>query len=105
MRQYVGAGFTPTDDVKAICQKDYSNGGIFFHTPEELESIRSVNFRGRSKEENFMEMAGYLFELGYDLSLSGKYNASLSPGFEGCGLRRNNMVDETERSERSRIPL
>ena len=52
-----------------------------------------------------MEMAGYLFELGYDLSLSGKYIASLSPGFEGCGLKRNDLVGKTERSERSWIPL
>ena len=59
---------------------------MFLYTKEEIESIRSVNFCGRSKDENLLEMVGYLFELGYDLALSHKCNVSESPGFEGCGL-------------------
>ena len=51
-----------------------------------MELIEKVNFSGRSKDEKFMEMVGYLFELGYDLALSHNYNVSRSPGFEGCGL-------------------
>ena len=86
LQQFVGAGFQPMANVMAICQKDCSDGGVFLFTKDEVESIRRVNFRGRSKEENCMEMVGYLFELGYDLALSRKYNVSQSPGFEGCGL-------------------
>jgi len=84
--QYVGASFDPTNEVMAICQKDYGDGGIFFYTEEERELVRNVNFRGRTKDEGFMEMVGYLFELGYDVALDRRANVSLSPGFEGCGL-------------------
>ena len=86
LTQYVGAGFNPTVGVKAICPKDYCNGGVFLYTKVEQEAIRRVNFWGKSKEENFMEMVSYLFELGNDLALSHKYNVLESPGFKGCGL-------------------
>jgi hypothetical protein len=33
-----------------------------------------------------MQMAAYLFELGYELALSHKDDLSDSPGFESCGL-------------------
>lgn len=33
-----------------------------------------------------MQMAAYLFELGYELALARRDNVSDSPGFEGCGL-------------------
>ena len=45
-----------------------------------------ILFSGRSKKENFMEMVGHLFELGYDLALSPRSNTPESPAFEGCGL-------------------
>ena len=86
LTQYVGAEFYPTVGVKAIFPKDYSDGGVFLYTNVEQEAIRRVNFWGKSKEENFVEMVSYLFELGNDLALSHKYNVSESPGFEGCGL-------------------
>ena len=87
LRQFVGAAFSWTGDVKDMFQKDYGNGGIFGYTKEDMDNIQRVNFRGRSNEEKFIEMVGYLFELGYELALSRKYNVSQSPGFEGCGLR------------------
>ena len=37
-------------------------------------------------EQNYMQMAAYLFELGYKLALACRDNVSNSPGFEGCGL-------------------
>ncbi len=33
-----------------------------------------------------MQMAAYLFELGYELALARKDDVSDSPGFESCGL-------------------
>jgi len=33
-----------------------------------------------------MQMAAYLFELGYEFALARRDNVSDSPGFEGCGL-------------------
>jgi hypothetical protein len=33
-----------------------------------------------------MQMAAYLFELGYELALARRDNVPDSPGFEGCGL-------------------
>ena len=36
----------------------------------------------------YMQMAAYLFELGYDLALAKIDNVSQNPGFEGCGLRK-----------------
>ena len=43
---------------------------------------------GKSGEQKYMQMAAYLFELGYDLALAKIDNVSESPGFEGCGLRK-----------------
>ncbi len=37
-------------------------------------------------EQNYMQMAAYLFELGYKLASARRDNVSDSPGFEGCGL-------------------
>ncbi len=34
----------------------------------------------------FMEMAAYLFEIGYNLAISLSNNVSDSPGLKGCGL-------------------
>ena len=89
--QYVGAGFDLTNaetanEITSLCSKNYGDGGILLYTDVEQLSIRGVNFRGRSKDENFIEMVGYLFELGYDLALSHRYNVSRSPGFKNCGV-------------------
>jgi hypothetical protein len=37
-------------------------------------------------KQKYMQMAAYLFELGYELALACRDNVSDSPGFEGCGL-------------------
>ena len=71
------------NDVRRV---DWGDVTVFLYTKVEQEAIRRVNFWGKSKEENFMEMVGYLFELGNNLALSQKYNVSESPGYEGCGL-------------------
>ena len=53
LTQYVGAGFYLTVGVKAICPKDYSDGGVFLYTKVEQEAIRRVNFRGKVKGGEF----------------------------------------------------
>ena len=41
---------------------------------------------GASFKEKQLRMAGYLFELVYDLLISPRDNVSESPGFESCGV-------------------
>jgi hypothetical protein len=41
---------------------------------------------GKTGDQNYMQMAAYLFELGYKLALARKDDVSNSPGFESCGM-------------------
>ena len=68
--------------------RDIKDGGVFTYSSTERAYIESANFPGKSGHQKYMEMAAYLFETGYELCLSWKYNASESPGFEGCGMRK-----------------
>ncbi len=56
------------------------------YTKEEVKWISNLNFRGKTGEQKYMQMAAYLFELGYELALARKDNVSDSPGFQSCGL-------------------
>jgi hypothetical protein len=81
---YIGVYFPQVTSPGRFSAKD----GLFEHTEDEAKWIESRNFSGKSKEDKYMQMAAYLFELGYDLALAPNNNVSDSPGFEGCGLRR-----------------
>jgi len=65
-----------------------ARNGLLEHTEDEAKWIESRDFSGKSKEDKYMQMAAYLFELGYDLALAPNNNVSDSPGFESCGLKR-----------------
>jgi len=55
---------------------------------QNLTLVNSTNFRGTTNlKEKQLHMAGYLFELCYDLTLSAAEDLSQSPGFETCGLK------------------
>lgn len=75
----------PTD-CSIPFDKDYSEGGLFFYTAKEKQHIERTKFPGKTGVLNFMEMAAYLFEIGYDVAISRRHNVSGSPGIEGCGL-------------------
>ena len=62
------------------------SGELLIFTEEEEKWISALNFRGKTGEKKYMQMAAYLFELGYELALARRDNVSDSPGFEGCGL-------------------
>ena len=48
-----------------------------------LERVAAINFPGSlTLAEKQLHMAGYLFELVYDLVISPRDNVSRSPGFE-----------------------
>jgi hypothetical protein len=81
---YVGVCFTYENIPGCFSGKH----GLLEHTAEEEEWISNINFQGKSGEQKYMQMAAYLFELGYDLALAKVDNVSQSPGFEGCGLRK-----------------
>jgi hypothetical protein len=84
LQAYVGVCFTYENIPGCFSGKH----GLLEHTAEEEEWISNINFLGKSGEQKYMQMAAYLFELGYDLALAKIDNVSESPGFEGCGLRK-----------------
>jgi hypothetical protein len=45
-----------------------------------------LHLNRKTGERKIMQMVTYMFELGYDLSLTLRDNVSDSPGFEGSGL-------------------
>jgi hypothetical protein len=55
------------------------------YTREEEKWISNLNFRGKTGDQKYMQMAAYLFELGYELALARKDDVSDSPGFKSCG--------------------
>ena len=81
---FVGIGFLRSDfeAVKVICSDD-PTVGLLNWPKGALERIGAVKFAGCSTlEEKQLHMAGYLFELVYDLMISPTDNVSRSPGFE-----------------------
>ena len=79
---YVGVGFLAEYPPGCFMK----SGGLLIFTEEEEKWISALNFRGKTGGEKYIQMAAYLFELGYELALARRDNVSDSPGFEGCGL-------------------
>ncbi len=61
-------------------------GWLLIFTEEKEKWISALNFRGKMVKQKYMQMAAYLFELGYNLALACRDDVFDSPGFEGCGL-------------------
>jgi len=59
---------------------------MLIYMTEEEKWISNLNFRGQKGDQKYMQMATYLFELGYKLALARKDDVSDSSGFESCGL-------------------
>ena len=79
---YVGVGYSV--DCPPGCFS--KSGGMLMYTREEEKWIRNLNFWGKMGDKKYMQMAAYLFELGYKLALARKDDVSDSPGFKSCGL-------------------
>jgi hypothetical protein len=80
----VGFEYSKEDTVAALCS-DYTQGGVLSWSPEKLASIEKASFSGaKTLREKQLRMAGYAFELLYDLMISPSANASQNPGFESC---------------------
>ncbi len=79
---YVGVGIL--EDYPLGC---FSRaGGLLIFMEEEEKWISTLNFWGKAGKQKYMQMAAYLFELGYELALACRDNVSNSPEFEGWGL-------------------
>ena len=85
---YVGVGYSV--DCPPGCFS--KSGGMLMYTREEEKWISNLNFWGKTGDQKYMQMAAYLFELGYELALARKDDVSDSPGFESCGLIFNKTV-------------
>jgi hypothetical protein len=85
---YVGVGFL-ADYPPGCFSKE---GGLLIFMEEEGKWTSALIFWGKTGKQKYMQMAAYLFELGYELALARRDNVSDSLGFEGCGL----IFDKTE---------
>ena len=79
---YGGVGFSVECPLGCFS----TSGGLLMFIKEEDQWISNLNFWGKTGNHKNMQMAVYLFELGYKLALARKDNVSDSPGFEACGL-------------------
>ena len=86
LHQYVAAGFEQTDTSLKLFREDYEAGGLFRWTSTEIDLVRHTNISGDGELCKFAAVAGYGFELCYDLAISLRDNVSESPGFESFGL-------------------
>ena len=84
LSQFVAIGFDVNNDEHGkIITGELENGGLFSYTNEEKRKIDSCNMRGRGTTMlKRIDIVAYLFELGYDLSISPADNVSQNPGFE-----------------------
>jgi hypothetical protein len=61
---YIGVGFSAEYPPGCFSK----SGGLLMFTKEEKKWIRDLNFRGKMGNHKNMQMAAYLFELGYELA-------------------------------------
>ena len=81
MVQYVGLGFEREKNIEGLVSNE-NDMGLFDWTGV-LDKLEATNIRGcETLKEKQLVLVGYLFELCYDLCLSGTSNVSNNPGFE-----------------------
>ena len=79
--QYVGLGFEREKNIEGLVSNE-NDMGLFDWTGV-LDKLKATNIRGcETLKEKQLVLVGYLFELCYDLCLSGTSNVSNNPGFE-----------------------
>jgi hypothetical protein len=98
MRLGIALSRTNEASVNALCSQDpawelsgdggggnIASLGVLYWPKSTIASLSRAKF-GKTLQEKPLRMAGYLFELVYDLMIAPRDNASQSPGFEACGV-------------------
>jgi hypothetical protein len=82
---YCGIGFDRSRTVAGLTETD-DGKGIFSWDKKVIDCLEGSTKLGDTMKNRQLCMVAYLFELGYDLMLSPKFNLSRMPGFEAAGL-------------------
>ena len=82
LRQIIFAGFDAKSDTAKRLDKAMSGGGLLMMSDSDMDDIKSSNKEGLTELQKHHQVVAYLFELGYDLALSSRFNVSRNPGFE-----------------------
>jgi len=82
LTQIIGAGFDPASEPAMEVIKNYNEGGLLIMSKDDERQIKLYPKKELTAVQKFQEVIVYLFEFGYDLTLSPENNVSLSPGFE-----------------------
>ena len=83
---YCGIGFDRSRTVSDLIETDDGKGGIFSWDKKDIDCLEGSSKLGDTMRDRQLCMVAYLFELGYDLMISPKFNLSRMPGFEAAGL-------------------
>jgi hypothetical protein len=82
---YCGIGFDRSGTVGGLIETKKGKG-IFSWDKTVIDYLALSTKLGHTMRDRQLCMVAYLFELGYDLMISPKFNLSLMPGFEAAGL-------------------
>jgi hypothetical protein len=83
---YCGIGFDRSRTVNGLIETDEGKG-IFSWDKTVIDCLTGSTKLGDTMGDRQLCMVAYLFELGYDLMMSPKFNnLSRMPGFEAAGL-------------------
>jgi hypothetical protein len=82
---YCGIGFDRSGTVSGLIETEKGTG-IFSWDKTVIDSLAVSTKLGHTMRDRQLCMVAYLFELGYDLMISPKFNLSRMPGFEAAGL-------------------
>jgi hypothetical protein len=82
---YCGIGFDCSRTVSGLFETDEGKG-IFSWEEMVMDCLAGSTKLGDTMRDRQLCMVAYLFELGYNLMISPKFNLSRMPGFEAAGL-------------------
>jgi hypothetical protein len=82
---YCGIGFDCSRTVSNLTETDKGKG-IFFWDKTVMDCLAGSAKLGDTMRDRQLCTAAYLFEFGFDLMISCKFNLSRMPGFEAAGL-------------------
>jgi hypothetical protein len=82
---YCGIGFDRSRMVSGLIETEEGEG-IFSWNKKVIDCLAGSTKLGDTMRDRQLCMVAYLFELGYDLMISPKFNLSRMPGFEAAGL-------------------
>ena len=83
---YCDIGFDRLRTVSDLIETDNGKGGISSWDKKVIDCLEGSSKLGDTMRDRQLCMVAYLFELGYDLMISPKFNLPRMPGFEAAGL-------------------